>query len=160
MSQYKLYEQKAEELVMPLVERRGFEFIDAEYLKEDGSQRLRIYIDKEGGITLDDLTEVNHELNDLLDHDDFIEESYILEVSSPGLLRPFRRDHDFERNIGKEVEIKLFAPFKWEENGKVYSSKELEGTLIKFDEEEITLRFEEENETIAFKYIPGFCGER
>ena len=75
-----------------------------EFVKEAGSWHLRVYIDKEGGITIDDLTLVNHELSDEMDKDDFIEESYILEVSSPGLLRPFKKPKDVMRNIGEDVE--------------------------------------------------------
>ncbi|MDR1700655.1 MAG: ribosome maturation factor RimP [Lachnoclostridium sp.] len=150
MSQHKVYEQKAEKLVLPIIEKHGYEFVDVEYLIEDGSPRLRIYIDKEGGITLDDLTEVNHELSDIMDIEDFIEESYILEVSSPGLLRPFKKERDFERNLGNEVEIKLYTPFKWKEKGKTYSSKELAGILTEYNKEQVILRFEEEDETLAF----------
>ena len=88
------YEKKTEELIAPITEKYNFELVDVEFVKEAGSWHLRAYLDKEGGITIDDLTMVNHELSDLLDEHDFIEESYILEVSSPGLLRPFKKPKD------------------------------------------------------------------
>ena len=124
MSRKEEYEQKAEAMLAPIVEANGFELVDVEFVKEAGSWHLRVYIDKEGGITIDDLTLVNHELSDEMDKDDFIEESYILEVSSPGLLRPFKKPKDFMRNIGEDVEMKLFSPVTWEEKGKKYSAKE------------------------------------
>ena len=152
MSKREFYEKKTEELVLPMVEHHGFEFVDIEFVKEAGSWHLRVYLDKEGGITIDDLALVNRELSEMMDEDDFIEESYILEVSSPGLLRPFKKSKDFERNMGNEVEVKLFSPFTWEEDGKKFSSKELEGTLIHYDEKEnkIKLQFEDE-ETLTFE---------
>lgn len=151
MSKKEQYEQRTEELVLPIVEKHGFEYVDVEYLKEAGSYHLRVYLDKEGGITIDDLAVVNRELSELMDQNDYIEESYILEVSSPGLTRPLKKPKDFERNLGKEMELKLFSPFTWEEDGKKYSSKELEGTLVEYKKEEnkITLQFEKE-ETLTF----------
>ena len=117
MSKHQDYVQKTEALVEPILQKHQFELVDVEFVKEAGSWHLRVYIDKEGGITIDDLTLVNHELSDEMDKDDFIEESYILEVSSPGLLRPFKKPKDFMRNIGEDVEMKLFSPVTWEEKG-------------------------------------------
>jgi ribosome maturation factor RimP len=133
-----------------MAQSRNFELVDVEFLKEAGSWHLRVYLDKEGGITIDDLAEVNRELSDVMDREDFIEESYILEVSSPGLLRPFKKPKDFLRNIGQEVEMKLFQPFTWEENGKKFSSKELEGKLVSYEDNKVTLEFDE-NETLSFE---------
>ena len=104
MSKHQDYVQKTEALVEPILQKHQFELVDVEFVKEAGSWHLRVYIDKEGGITIDDLTLVNHELSDEMDKDDFIEESYILEVSSPGLLRPFKKPKDVMRNIGEDVE--------------------------------------------------------
>ena len=81
-----------------------------EYVKEAGNWYLRAYIDKEGGITVDDCEVVSRRLGDWLDEKDFIEDSYILEVSSPGLGRPLKKDKDFDRSIGKDVDIKLYKP--------------------------------------------------
>ena len=99
MSKHQDYEQKTEALLTPILEGYDYELVDVEYVKEAGSWHLRVYIDKEGGITIDDLTKVNHELSDRMDENDFIPDSYILEVSSPGLLRPFKKPKDFIRNI-------------------------------------------------------------
>lgn len=155
MSKHQEYEKKTEELVTPLVEKYNYELVDVEFVKEAGSWHLRVYIDKEGGITIDDLTVINHELSDLMDVNDFIAESYILEVSSPGLLRPFKKPKDFVRNIGNDVELKLFSPMTWEEKGKKYSDKEFVGVLEMFDEdkETVTIGFGEQKMEVSVKEI-------
>ena len=155
MSKHQDYETKTEELLLPILNGHGYELVDVEFVKEAGSWHLRAYIDKDGGITIDDLTVVNHELSDLLDEHDFISESYILEVSSPGLLRPLKKPKDFLRNIGKDVEIKLFSPLTWEEKGKKYSAREFVGILEEYNEEssEIVFRTDELRETISIKDI-------
>lgn len=139
LSKHQDYVQKTEALVEPILQKHQFELVDVEFVKEAGSWHLRVYIDKEGGITIDDLTLVNHELSDEMDKDDFIEESYILEVSSPGLLRPFKKPKDFMRNIGEDVEMKLFSPVTWEEKGKKYSAKEFVGVLKEYREDTETI---------------------
>ena len=108
MTRRETYEAKTEELLQPLVDAHGFELVDVEYVKEAGNWYLRAYIDKENGITVDDCEEVSRALSDLLDEEDFISENYILEVSSPGLDRPLKKEKDFARSIGKDVEVKLF----------------------------------------------------
>ncbi len=155
MSKHQEYEKKTEQLILPVLEKYQYELVDVEFVKEVGSWHLRAYIDKPGGITIDDLTVVNHELSDLLDENDFIEESYILEVSSPGLLRPFRKPKDFQRNLGKDVEMKLFSPVTWEEKGKKYSDKEFIGVLKGYDEEsaEVTIGFEDREMRVQVKDI-------
>ena len=139
MTKKESYESRVEAYLLPLMEENNFELVDVEYVKEAGTCYLRAYIDKEGGITIDDLTLVNHELSDEMDKDDFIEESYILEVSSPGLLRPFKKPKDFMRNIGEDVEMKLFSPVTWEEKGKKYSAKEFVGVLKEYREDTETI---------------------
>lgn len=136
MSKHQDYERKTEALVLPILEKYRYELVDVEFVKEAGSWHLRVYVDKEGGITIDDLTVVNHELSDQMDREDFIAESYILEVSSPGLLRPFKKPKDYIRNLGQDVELKLFSPVTWEEKGKKYSDKEFVGVLKSYREEE------------------------
>lgn len=155
MSKHQEYEKRTEELITPIVEKYQYELVDVEFVKEAGNWHLRTYIDKEGGITIDDLTVVNHELSDLLDENDFIEESYILEVSSPGLLRPFRKPKDFIRNLGKDVEVKLFSPVTWEEKGKKFSDKEFIGVLKDYDEElsAVTLGFDDREMKVQVKDI-------
>lgn len=135
MTKREEYEQRTEKLLLPIMERTGFELVDVEYVKEAGSYYLRAYIDKEGGITIDDCEVVSRELSDLLDAEDFIPDSYFLEVCSPGLGRQLKKDKDFQRSIGEDVEIKLFKPM----DGK----KELEGSLEGFDAENIMLRVSE-----------------
>ena len=85
------------------------------------------------------MTLVNHELSDVLDREDFIAESYILEVSSPGLLRPFKKPKDYQRNIGEDVELKLFSPVTWEEDGKTLTAREFVGVLQSYREEDQTI---------------------
>lgn len=108
MTRREQYEERTEQLVMPIVDENNFELVDIEYVKEAGNWFLRVYIDKQGGITIDDCELVSRALSEQLDKDDFIEDSYILEVSSPGLGRPLKKEKDFERSIGKEVEVRLF----------------------------------------------------
>lgn len=155
MGKNQVYEQKTEQLLTPILEKYKYELVDVEFIKEAGSWHLRAYIDKEGGITIDDLTTVNHELSDRLDEEDFIEESYILEVSSPGLLRPFKKTKDFMRNIGNDVELKLYSPITWEEGGKRYSDKEFIGILKDYKEETktVTIGFDDRDMQFPIKDI-------
>lgn len=129
------YELKTESLVMPLIEENNFELVDVEYVREGSNWFLRVYIDKEGGITVDDCELVSRALSDLLDVHDFIPDAYILEVSSPGLGRQLKKDKDFKRSIGEVIEIKLYK--------SINKQKEFEGVLTGFDETTIT--FEQEN---------------
>ena len=91
MTRREEYEAKAEQMLTPLMEEHGFELVDVEYVKEAGNWYLRAYVDKEGGITLDDCELVNRAWSDMMDADDFIEDAYILEVSSPGLGRQLKK---------------------------------------------------------------------
>lgn len=124
-----------------IAESLGYELVDVEYVKELGSYFLRVYIDKIGGVTLDDCQKMSEELSAKLDEKDPISGEYYLEVSSPGLDRPLKTDKDLERNLNKDVEIKLYKTF---ENKKIY-----EGELKSFSKEEIIL---EENK--VFIKIP------
>ncbi|HBY71983.1 MAG TPA: ribosome maturation factor RimP, partial [Lachnospiraceae bacterium] len=101
------YEKKTEKLLEPILTANHFELYDVEYVKEGSNWYLRAYIDKEGGITIDDCELVSRALSDLLDKEDFIADPYILEVSSPGLGWQLKKDKHFENSIGEEVEIKL-----------------------------------------------------
>jgi len=133
-----LVEQKTEALLRPIVEKNGFETVDVEYVKEGSDLVLRVYIDKPGGIRIDDCETVSRALSDALDEADFMEDAYLLEVSSPGLLRPFKKDKDFSRNLGNEVELHLF---KAQDGEKDYI-----GTLKSFDAETVTILLDEETE--------------
>ena len=136
-------ETTCENLVLPIIEERGFELVDVEYVKEGANYYLRVYADKEGGITINDCADVSRALNPLLDaYDKEFKAPYILEVSSPGLLRPLKKDKDVARNLGKMIEIKLFKPL---ENTKV---KEFEAELKEYNEKTITVLLEDDEETV------------
>ncbi|HIV16885.1 MAG TPA: ribosome maturation factor RimP [Candidatus Alectryocaccobium stercorigallinarum] len=126
------YESRAEKLILPIIEENGFELVDVEYVKEGSDWYLRAYIDKPGGININDCELVSRAFSDRLDEEDFIEDAYILEVSSPGLGRPIKKQKDFKRNLGKEIEFKSYKSI----NGK----KEFSGVLEQFDEETFTVR--------------------
>ena len=126
--------QKVEQLLKQPVEALGFELCDVEFIKEYGDWVLTLYIDKEGGVNIDDCERVSRAVDPLLDEADPIEQAYMLSVSSLGLDRPLKKDADFARNIGKRIEIKLFAP----KNGK----KEFTGELVNFDENNIVVKLE------------------
>ncbi len=139
----KQIEATCEELVFPIIEEKGFELVDVEYVKEGANYYLRVYADKEGGITIDDCVEISRALNPKLDaYDKEFKDPYILEVSSPGLLRPLKKDKDFARNLGKMVEIKLFKPLE----GK--KEKEFEAELKSFDEKTILVVLEDDSEEL------------
>lgn len=106
----KSIEATIEELVEPIVSTKGFEIVDVEYVKEAGEYYLRVFLDKEGGISLDDCEIVSRELSNILDEKDPIKDNYYLEVSSPGLDRPLKKDKDFVRYKDRDVEIKLYKP--------------------------------------------------
>lgn len=134
------YEEKATSLITPIIEANNYELVDVEYVKEGSTYYLRAYIDKPGGITVDDCEIVSRAFSDRLDENDFISDSYILEVSSPGLGRPFKKDKDYARNIGEEVELKLFSP--------VEHKKDYVGILEAFDKDSVTILTEEDTKMV------------
>ena len=123
----KSIEATIEEIVQPIVDAKNFEIVDIEYVKEAGEYYLRVYLDKEGGISLSDCEVVSRELSEILDKKDPIKDNYFLEVSSPGLDRPLKKDKDFERYKGRDVEIKLYKPMN--------VSKQFEGELVGLTED-------------------------
>ena len=131
MSKREIYEQKTEEILNPIMEELEFELVDVEYVKEGSMWYLRAYIDKPGGITVNDCEAVSRRLSDILDEKDFIEDSYVLEVSSPGLGRPLKKEKDFVRNMGKDVEIRTYR--------SIDRSKEFVGTLKAYDKDSVTI---------------------
>ncbi|MCM1161173.1 MAG: ribosome maturation factor RimP [Roseburia sp.] len=131
MSKKESYEAKTEELLLPIIEANGFELVDVEYVKEGSNWYLRAYIDKPGGITIDDCELVSRALSEILDREDYISEAYILEVSSPGLLRPIKKEKDYERNLEKQVEIRTYQMLD--------KKKEFVGTLTAFDKDTVTI---------------------
>ena len=139
MSKRETYEKRVEDFLMPLMEENRFELVDVEYVKEAGTWYLRAYIDKEGGFTGDDCEFVSRRLVGWLDKEDFIDDSYILEVSSPGLGRSLKKEKDFKRSLGEQVEIKLYRA--------VDRQKDFTGTLTAYDENTVTIRYEDGTET-------------
>ena len=135
-------ERKAEALLAPIVESAGFELVDVEYVKEAGIWYLRGYIDKPGGITVNDCEAVSRVFSDRLDEKDFIEESYVMEISSPGLDRPLKKEKDFTRSMGKEVEIKTYRPMD--------GQKDFTGVLTAYDGNTVTVEEDEDGVTRTF----------
>ncbi|MGF0034112.1 ribosome maturation factor RimP [Bariatricus sp. SGI.154] len=136
MAKREIYEQKTEEILMPIVDEHGFELVDVEYVKEGGTWYLRAYIDKPGGITVDDCEVVSRRLSDILDEKDYIDDAYILEVSSPGLGRPLKKEKDYKRSLGEEVEIRTYR--------MIEKQKEFTGILKSYDDKTVTIEMEDE----------------
>ncbi len=130
MSNREKIEERTEQMLEPVLKEYGFDLWDVSYVKEGPDWYLRVYIDKEGGITIDDCVDVSRKLSDMLDAEDLIDDAYTLEVSSPGLGRKLVKDREFSRSIGRDVDIKFYKP--------VDGSKETSGTLVAFDKESIT----------------------
>jgi ribosome maturation factor RimP len=128
-------------LIVPILTRLNFELVDVEYVKEGSMWYLRAYIDKEGGITVNDCETVAREMNELLDREDFIPDSYTFEVSSPGLGRPLKKEKDYIRNMGKEVEIRTYRA--------INRCKEFTGLLKSYDADSVVIETEE-GEDLSF----------
>lgn len=131
MSKRDTYESRTEELLLPIVESFGVEIYDVEYVKEGADFYLRAYIDKPEGVNIQDCENVSRALSDALDKEDFMEDAYILEVSSPGLGRTLKKDKHLEKSLGKEVEVKTYKPIE--------KQKEFAGVLKAFDENTVTI---------------------
>ena len=138
MSKASVYEAKTESLIMPILDRMNFELVDVEYVKEGGTWYLRAYIDKEGGITVNDCELISRAFNEVLDREDYIPDQYIFEVSSPGLLRPLKKERDYEKSIGRLIDIKLYKP--------VDKCKEFTGVLKAYDKDTITLTMDNDED--------------
>lgn len=124
-------EDKVENLIETKVQELGYNLYDVEYVKEGKDYFLRIYIDKDTGITLDDCEIVSNSITEILDNADYIKEQYFLEVSSPGVERVLKKDKHLKSNIGANVQVKLFKPL----NGQ----KQYEGILKDFDSDNIKI---------------------
>jgi len=138
MNKKETIEAQAEELLIPILERLGLELYDVEYVKEAGNYYLRAYIDKEGGVTIDDCEAVSREFSPMLDEKNFIDDVYTMEVSSPGLGRPLRRERDYEKSVGRELEIHTY---KAVDGDKIFF-----GILTAYDRDTVTIREENGNE--------------
>lgn len=138
-------EEKIESLVTKPINNLGYDVYDVQYVKEGKDYYLRIFIDKQEGIDLNDCEKVNNEINNLLDEADYIKDQYFLEISSPGIERILRKDKHLKDNIGKMVEVKLFKP--------INKQKNIEGTLNNFDKDFILLKADENEIKIDRKDI-------
>ncbi len=145
MSKREQYEEKAEKLITPIIEENQFELVDMEYVKEGSNWYLRAYIDKPGGITIEDCEQVSRAFSEVLDKEDYIENSYILEVSSPGLSRPLKKVRDFERSIGKKVEVRTYQ--------LIDRQKEFVGILKEYNQNTITIEIEGEEKMLEKSQI-------
>ena len=129
------------ELVTPILDELHFELVDVEYVREVGEYYLRVYIDKEGGINIDDCVTVSRALEAKLDEADKLEDAYILEVSSPGLTRPLKKEKDFARSMGKDVEIHTYR--------SINRCKDFCGVLKVYDANTVTI--ETDGEEMVFE---------
>ncbi|MCR5117877.1 MAG: ribosome maturation factor RimP [Lachnospiraceae bacterium] len=145
MSKRESYEAKTEELLRPIAEAKGVDIYDVEYVEEAGEWYLRAYIDKEGGVTIDDCEAVSRALSDALDANEFIDDAYYLEVSSPGLGRALKKDRHLEKSIGEDVDIKTYKP--------IDGTKEFTGKLVSFDKDTVTLMILEKEVSFSRKDI-------
>ncbi|MQN00640.1 MAG: ribosome maturation factor RimP [Lachnospiraceae bacterium] len=127
----KEYERKTEEFITPILERKGLSLWDVVFEKQGKEYYLTAYIDKPGGVTVDDCEEVSREMNEILDREDYIRENYTFVVSSPGLDRPLKRERDFINSIGREVEIKTYKA--------IDGTKEFTGVLKAYDQDTVTV---------------------
>lgn len=139
-------ETKVQNLIEPIIQDLGYELYDVQYIKEGKDYYLRITIDKIGGICIEDCEKVNNAIDNLLDEEDLIGTSYFLEVSSPGIERVLRKPWHFEKQIGNEINLKLFKPFK--------GQKEFQGILKSYSELALELQIDEqiwkiENKNVA-----------
>ena len=131
MSRREDYESKTQALLESIASANGVSIYDVEYVKEGSDYYLRAYIDKSGGVNIQDCENVSRALSDALDKEDFIPDAYILEVSSPGLGRTLKKDKHLESALGQEVEVKLFKALD--------GSKEFSGVLESFDAEQLVI---------------------
>lgn len=138
-------EEKVEILLQDKIKQLGYELYDVEYAKEGKNYFLRIFIDNEKGIDLNDCEKVNDGIMDLLDEADYIKEQYFLEVSSPGIERILKKDKHLDLAMGEEIEVNLFKP--------IDKKKTLDGTLTGYDESSITMMYENNEIIIERKNI-------
>lgn len=129
-------EEKVEQLIEKTINELGYKLYDVEYAKEGKDYFLRIFIDKNEGIDLNDCEKVNDTVNPILDAADYIKEQYFLEISSPGIERTLRKDKHLKQNIGEKVEIKLFKP--------INKQKNIIGILKDYNAEQIEIETSEE----------------
>ncbi|ANS74035.1 ribosome maturation factor RimP [Paenibacillus yonginensis] len=131
-----------EEMILPYLEDNGFELVDVEYVKEGSNWFLRVFVDKEGGIDIDDCGRISEVLSEKLDKNDPIPSAYFLEVSSPGAERPLKKAEDVKKAVGKDVFVTTYEP--------VNGQKEFEGRLLSFEQEELLIQVGKKEYSIPY----------
>jgi ribosome maturation factor RimP len=134
-----------EEMVQPYLDSNGFELVDIEYVKEGSNYFLRIFVDKEGGIDIDDCGRISEYVSEQLDKNDPISDAYFLEVSSPGAERPLKKQEDVQKAVGKHVFLTTYEP--------ISGAKEFEGLLLSFDGENAVVRTGKKEYTIPYTKV-------
>ncbi|GIP21466.1 MULTISPECIES: ribosome maturation factor RimP [Paenibacillus] len=134
-----------EQLVQPFLEDNGFELVDIEYVKEGSNWFLRVFVDKEGGIDIDDCGRISEYLSEQLDANDPIPTAYFLEVSSPGAERPLKKPEDVAKAVGKDVFVTTYEP--------IDGQKEFEGKLLSFENEELVVQSGKKQTAIPYSKV-------
>ncbi|MEK4273509.1 ribosome maturation factor RimP [Paenibacillus sp. FSL R7-0026] len=134
-----------EEMIQPYLNEQGFELVDIEYVKEGSNWFLRVYVDKEGGIDIDDCVLISEKLSAKLDENDPIPTIYFLEVSSPGAERPLKKPEDVTKAVGKNVFVTTYEP--------VNGLKEFEGKLLSFDNDELVIEAGKKQHAISYDKV-------
>ena len=153
-SQAYIITKQVSELVEPVLKEIGFELVDVEYLSKHGKWVLRLFIDKNKGVTIDDCARVSGEIGDLIDVKDIIEHEYVLEVSSPGLNRALKKEKDFIRAIGKKIKMKTAVPVKGRRNFTGYLRDFQKDTLyVETEDRLLTLpRSEDDKVNLVYEF--------
>ena len=152
-------ETKTEELVLPIIEANNFELVDVEYVKEGANWYLRVYADKEGGIAIDDCVLISRSLEEKLDAEDFIEDAYILEVSSPGLGRPLKKEKDYVRSVGKSIDIKLYKAIDKQKEFTGILKENMEVSIMLYHGETLGVELPNSVELEVTETEPGIKGD-
>lgn len=132
--------KKVEDYVLPIIQKNSYELVEIEFVKEGSNYYLRLYVDKEGGFSINDCEIVSRYLEQKLESDDFIDKAYILEVSSPGIDRVLKKDSEYEKYKGRIVDVKLYKP--------IDKIKEFQGELVGLVDGNIVIK--EDNKEIVF----------
>lgn len=138
-------EEKVESLISDKIIQLGYELYDVEYVKEGKDYYLRIYIDREKGIDLNDCELVSNNITQILDKEDYIKEQYFLEVSSAGLEKKLRKKEHFEKQIGNKIEVNLYS--------KIDNKKNLQGILKEYNDKFLLLEVDGKNIEIDFEQV-------
>ncbi|AJY76605.1 ribosome maturation factor RimP [Paenibacillus beijingensis] len=136
-----------EEMITPFLREHGFELVDIEYVKEGSNWFLRVFVDKEGGIDIDECGRISEYLSERLDENDPVTDAYFLEVSSPGAERPLKKPEDLRKAVGKQVNITTYEP--------IDGLKEFEGVLTKFDGEQVSVTIGRKTHVIPYAKVAG-----